>query len=97
MKEVCIDQVIPDSLLADDLINSAGSMILRHGTKLTEAILNRLRKMEIESLMVDSDDAEQLIAERKELLEAIEVRFEGTEDNECLQELKIIAIEHLTV
>lgn len=97
MKEVHIDQVIPDSLLADDLKNSVGSMILRRGTKLTEAMLNRLRKMEIVMLVVDGNDAEQLIAEREELLAALELRFAGTEENEFLQELKTIAIEHLTV
>lgn len=97
MTEVHIDQVIVDSLLADDLMNAAGSMILRRGTKLTEAILNRLRKMEVETLTVDSGNAEQLIAERKELLEALDVRFEGTEENEMLQELKRIAVEHLVI
>jgi hypothetical protein len=95
--EVHIDDVATDSVLSDNLMNAAGSMILGRGTKLTEAILNRLRKMGVETLAVDSSDAEQLLVERKELLAELELRFSGTEGNVYLQELKRVAIEHISI
>jgi len=95
--EVYIDDIAAESVLSANLMNGTGSMILGRGTKLTEAILNRLRKMGIETLAVEATDTEQLLAEREELLDEVEVRFSGTEKNTYLQELKRLAIEHLSV
>ncbi len=93
--EVHINDVSTDSVLSDNLMSATGSMVLSRGTKLTKAILNRLRKMGIMTLTVDTSDAGQLIAEREELMAALEYRFAGTEDNIYLQELKRVAIAHL--
>lgn len=95
MKQIYIDDVAADSILATNLMNDAGAPILVRGTKLTEGMLNRLRKMGVPALMVETGDAASVAAERKELLQALEYRFAGTENNRYLRELKRLAVEHL--
>ena len=95
MKDVPIDEIEPGTLLAAALTNDKGSLILNRGTPLTESILARLHRIGVETLPV-SVEPQKLEQERKELLEAIEKRFQGTRNNPFLQELKHIAIEHLS-
>lgn len=97
MKTLPIDSVTADTTLASNLKNSAGSIILRRGAKLSAGMLNRLRRMGVESLDVDAADSSELMKERKIMLEALEIRFSGTEGNPFLQELKQIAVRHLTL
>jgi len=97
MKSLPIDQVTANATLASHLKNSTGAIILRRGAKLSEGMLNRLRRMGVEILDIDSVDSSELLEERKTLLEALEVRFSGTEENPLLQELKRIATGHITL
>lgn len=93
---VYVEEVAADSVLAENLTSESGSLILSRGTRLTEVIINRLRRMGVETVSIESGDAAQLEAEREELLQELEHRFAGTEGNIYLQELKRVAIDHLT-
>ena len=97
MKTLPIDQVEANSTLGTHLTNSANIIILRRGTKLSAGMLNRLRRMGMETLCVDSHESTELFAERKLLIDAVEERFAGSEASPFLQELKRIAIGHLTL
>jgi hypothetical protein len=94
MSYVPINEIQPGTPLAEPLLNTEGSLILNRGTLLTESILNRLRRIGIETLSI-STDPHTLEKENQELLNAVEERFKGMENNPFLQELKRLALEHL--
>ncbi len=94
MKNVPINDIEPGTPLAAALLNDEGSLILNRGTLLTESILNRLRRIGMDALPI-STDSHTLAKERQQLLDAVEERFQGTEANPFLQELKCLAREHL--
>lgn len=95
MKDVPIEKIVPGTQLAASLINEQGTMILNRGTRLTASVLNRLQRIGVQALPI-STDPETLQRERNELLAALQERFQGTEKNAFLQELKRLAITHLT-
>ncbi|MBN2163229.1 MAG: hypothetical protein JXR25_09435 [Pontiellaceae bacterium] len=94
MKDVPIDDIASGTILAASLMSEKGSLILSRGTVLSDSILARLRRIGVEALPV-SVNQEKLEQERSDLREAIEKRFQGSERNPYLQELKRIAIGHL--
>jgi hypothetical protein len=95
MKQVPIGEVKVGAVLAADLKNGGGSMILGQGATLTASVLVRLQKMGIVSIPVEMDDPAELAREVSELVYSIQRRFRGTEEDEFLQELMRIAIQHV--
>lgn len=95
MKLVSISEVTAGSVLAADLKSTSGSLILKHSTVLSAGMIARLKKMGIVTVLVEVADAQELLAERKALLAAIEQRFSGTEGNLYLQELRRLAVMHI--
>jgi len=95
MKEIAIDQTREGDILARDIKNNNGAAILFTGTVLSASMISRLKKMGIQFASIKDQSPEgdpETIARQLALLEQ---RFNGTESNPYMQELKTIVTDHI--
>lgn len=95
MKKVSIDEAKESDVLARDLVHATGAPILSAGNKLSASIIARLKKMSVRELIIEQAAGPENEAERMQALAAIEARFRLAGNDPYLQEMKVIAIEHL--
>lgn len=55
-KQTPLDEALPGMVLADDLLDSQGHILLPQGTKLTEAIFVSMRRYDIETLPILTEE-----------------------------------------
>ncbi len=95
MNAIPIEQAQEGDILAREITNSDGAVILTAGCALSASMISRLKKMGIQ-LVHTRDQAAggnaEAIARQQALLEQ---RFTGTDHNPFLQELKAIVKDHL--
>jgi len=95
MKEIPLEQVQEGDILARDLTSSNGAVFLAAGSILSAPALTRLKKMGIQNIAVKAKNPEDNAEAINKLLQLLEERFSGTENNPYLQEIKSIVIDHL--
>jgi hypothetical protein len=94
MKIVKISEAQPGCVLAKDLRDPAGSLMLAKGGVVSEGLLNSLKRKNISEIAIESEDetGEQAVQAR---LEALKNRFEGHGPNPFMKELERIIREHI--
>lgn len=93
MKIVQISDVGPGVVLARDLKDSGGSLILSKGKELSKAMIERLARMNIQEVAIEGEDPES--AEKmREKLAKLKHRFEGHEQDPFMSEIERIVREY---
>jgi hypothetical protein len=88
-----INDLKPGMRLLNPVTNPSGMVLLTEGRELTEELIDRLRKMEIESVFVRGGTKP---ARPKEvLLSELDYRFKKTETEPQMGELKKILADHI--
>ena len=95
MKQIPLKETAQEDVLARDLVNDDGAVILHKGTKLTASIISRLGKMNIETVCVRDADDEPDEKEQQELADLLKERFRGTDNDPFLTEMFKVAAGHI--
>ena len=100
-KTIPIELLTPDMTLAMDITKPNGDLIFAQGGKLTESIIERLKKFGVEGVTILIDepdehhDPEDIKRKMKEIEEGLDYRFRKIEQIPLMVELKEIISEHL--
>ncbi len=94
MKRLSILEAKAGNVVARPVVAGSGVVLVRPGTPLTGELLGRLQSLGIDTLCVEgaSPDAKPL----DEILQALEQRFAGHEQNALMMELKAVVAARLT-
>jgi hypothetical protein len=96
MRAILLDEAKPGDEVAEQVQNDRGMTILPKGSKLTLSLIDRLRRMGVKEVSVEGNDPNAPPPKTKdELLDDLEARFEGLEENRLMMDIKQIAKQHL--
>ena len=96
MRLIILEEAKPGDEVARPVLNSRGIVILPEGAKLTPSLIARLGKMGVKELLVEGDDPNAPPPKTlDELLENLDVRFEGMGQHGVMMEIKRIAQGHI--
>ena len=96
MRAILLDEAKPGDEVAEQVQNDRGMTILSKGSKLTLSLIDRLRRMGVKEVSVEGNDPNAPPPKTKdELLDDLEARFEGLEENRLMMDIKQIAKQHL--
>jgi len=96
-KDLSIDQVTVGAVLATDLTDSNGALILPESTILSQAVLDKLKTRGEKNVCIvieENSSNEQRDALRQQVEEQILSRFRKSDDQPLMQELKRIILSH---
>lgn len=97
MPKITISRARPGQTLTRPIVTSTGVVMVQAGAELTATLIERLRGMGIDTVVVASDD-EATVAKRPvhELLAELEARFAGHEHDALMMQLKDIVARQLS-
>jgi hypothetical protein len=96
MRLIILEEAKVGDEVAEPVKNDRGIVILPEGAKLTSSLITRLAKMGVRELLVEGDDPNAPPPKTMdELLEELDFRFEGFEQNAMMSEIKRIAEQHV--
>jgi len=96
MRQIFLEDAKPGDEVAEPVKNDRGMVILPKGAKLSVAMIAKMRRMGVREVVVEGDDPNAPPPKtREELLEDLEFRFEGLEENMQMMSIKKTAREHL--
>lgn len=87
-------QVCPGKILAEDVLDARGNLILKQGTLLTESVLNSLRRYKIKTIAVideENDAAEDVVdnaATKQQIQERLAKLFRHIGDDVATRSLR---------
>jgi len=93
LPKLIISDLKPGMRLLKPVANASGMVLLTEGLKLTEELIERLRKMEIESVFVRG--GKQPTRPKDVLLAELGYRFKKTETEPQMAVLKRILADHI--
>lgn len=93
MRKVPVEEVQVGDVLAEAQTDGQGKMLLPKGARLSVAAISLLRRRGVAAVTLEGEDTPS--NEVQSLLEALEVRFAGLEDDPVMMRLKSIARGHL--
>lgn len=100
-KTIPIEKLTPDMTLARDITRPNGDLIFGQSGKLTEPIIERLKRFgvrEVTVIMEEADeyqDSEYIKKKMKEIEEGLDYRFRKVNHIPLMIELKELISEHL--
>ena len=96
MRLILLDEAKAGDEVAEPVMNERGVVILPKGAKLTQPLIDRMRRMDVTELTVEGSDPNAPPPKTvDELLSELEDRFEGLEDSSLMMSIKRIARQHL--
>ena len=96
MRQIFLEDAEAGDEVAEPVKNERGMVILPKGTKLSAPTIATLRRMGVREVVIEGDDPNAPPPKTLvELLEDMEVQFEGFEDNKLMMAIKKIAREHM--
>ena len=96
MRQIFLDDAKAGDEVAEPVKNERGMVILNKGSRLSPSLIDRMRRMGVRELVVEGDDPNAPPPKTlDELLEELDVRFEGLDRNRVMMTIKRIAREHL--
>jgi hypothetical protein len=93
VRTVPVEEVQVGDVLAEDQTDGQGKVLLPKGARLSVAAISLLRRRGVTAVTLEGEEV--LASEVQSLLEALEVRFAGLEDDPVMMQLKSIARGHL--
>ena len=94
---VNISECPVESILAEDVMNDNGVIVLKAGTLLTESKINSLERYGLESIVINSQDkvsAAELEAKKKQIGKILDKRMRRCDMNKEMTSLKNILISY---
>ncbi len=88
-----VADLTPGMRLSRAVHTDSGMVLIGEGTELTEAHINRLRTMDIESVQVELERRPDKT--REEMLAELDERFRKSLDSVYMKRLKKIFVEHI--
>ncbi|MGA1195034.1 MAG: hypothetical protein ACO36I_00905 [Candidatus Latescibacterota bacterium] len=96
MRQIFLEDAQPGDEVAQPVKNDRGMVILPKGAKLSVPMIAKMRRMGVLEVVVEGDDPNAPPPKTlNELLEDLDFRFEGLEDNKLMMAIKKTAREHL--
>ena len=102
MRDIDVGQAEIGDVVAEPVVNEQGRVLLPKGAKLSPAVLSRLRGWGVTRLQVEGEDtagedggADEAGSVDEALLDALEHRFAGCEEDEVMMAIKKVARAHL--
>ncbi|MES2356120.1 MAG: hypothetical protein V4568_17285 [Pseudomonadota bacterium] len=92
--QLSLAQVCPGMVLADDVFDTRGNLILKQGTLLTESVLNSLRRYKIQTIAVVAQEGEVVADEvddavaKQQIQERLDRLFRHTSDDVATRSLR---------
>ncbi|MDP8222979.1 MAG: hypothetical protein P9L99_06440 [Candidatus Lernaella stagnicola] len=94
MRKIPLTQAGAGMVLAQPVVNETGVTLAAVGSELTERLLRRFEKMEIEVVWIESDDpVDKALAEQ--MKKKIEARFARAGKSTLWQDLKELLLERV--
>ena len=93
-------QVCPGRILAEDVLDARGNLILKQGTLLTESVLNSLPRYKIQTLSVvddENDPVEDVVDDsvtKRQTQERLDKLFRNASDDVATRSLRDWVIEY---
>lgn len=94
MKKLSILEAKAGDVVARPVSTASGVVLVRPGTALTGELLGRLESLGIDTVCVEGPSADARPLD--EILQALEERFAGHEQNALMMELKAVVAARLT-
>ncbi|MFT5368942.1 MAG: hypothetical protein ACI8V2_003915 [Candidatus Latescibacterota bacterium] len=96
MRQVFLEDAKPGDEVAEPVKNDRGMVILPKGAKLSVPMIAKMRRMGVLEVVIEGDDPNAPPPKTlDELLEDLDFRFDGLEDNKLMMAIKKTAREHL--
>ena len=96
MRRLYLSEVAPGDVIAKPVVNDRGMVILPRGAELTAPVIGRLQKMNVTDIVVEGEDPSAPPPKTlEELLQDLDDRFQGLDQDLVMMEIKTIAREHL--
>ena len=96
MRRIYLSEAAPGDVVAEPVVNERGMVILPKGAELTAPVISRLQKMNVTDIVVEGDDPNAPPPKSlEELLQDLDDRFEGLDQNPVMMQIKAIARDHL--
>ncbi len=93
MARVATKDLVPGMKLARPVLNKSGLAMLGEDTELTQALIDKIQQMDIQSVNVKG--IARKLAPREEVLAALEKRFTNIEGKPYMDVLKRLLEEHI--
>jgi hypothetical protein len=94
MRQIAVEEARVGDVLAAPVQDASGRVLLPVGARLSAAVLSRLRGWGVFTLSIEGDEAEGGKS-AEELVEELEHRFAGLEEDARMMQIKEIARRHL--
>jgi hypothetical protein len=96
MRQVFLEDAKPGDEVAEPVKNDRGMVILPKVAKLSVPMIAKMRRMGVLEVVIEGDDPNAPPPKTlDELLEDLDFRFDGLEDNKLMMAIKKTAREHL--
>lgn len=93
MAGVATKDLVPGMRLARPVLNKSGLPILGEDTELTQAIIDKIQEMDIQSVNIKG--ISRTLAPREEVLAQLDRRFKNVEGKPYMDVLKRLLVEHI--
>ncbi|HPP06906.1 MAG TPA: hypothetical protein PLW88_06015 [Syntrophorhabdaceae bacterium] len=93
MPKINVDEAKPGMITSKPISNENGIVILKENTELTEAIIDRFKKMGIEYVFVKGE--RKFSKSKEEMLKEVEKRFAHVDKKPLMDKIKRIVTEHI--
>jgi len=93
MPRIPIDKVMPGMCLAEPVTNEIGLVLINEGTVLNETLIEKLKKMNLNSLKIKGEP--QPVVSKEEMLTELDERFKIVESKPYMATIKKIIKEHI--
>lgn len=93
MPKILLNELEPGMKLAKPVLNEAGMVLLGENTELTEAVIEKLKTLDVYAVYVKGVSKPDM--PREEALFELDKRFEKVEHEPCMDMLKRVLKEHI--
>lgn len=95
MRQIPVEEAQVGDIVAVPVENDQGRVLLPRGSKLSAAVLSRLKGWGVNTLAIEGEEADPAGKSTAELLEELDHRFAGLEDDALMMQIKEVAYNHL--
>ena len=95
MRQIPVEEAQVGDIVAVPVENDQGRVLLPRGSKLSAAVLSRLKGWGVHTLAIEGEEADPVGKSAEELLEELDHRFAGLEDDALMMQIKEVAYNHL--
>ena len=95
MRQISVEEAQVGDVVAEPIEDQSGRVLLPAGAKLSQAVLSRFKGWGVFTLKIEGEEQEGGKS-KEELVDELDQRFAGLEDDEIMMQIKEIARGHLS-